>query len=157
MLSLKTIGSRANTTTITLRGEAVEVRGLTVAERDRLRVLFLKPVPPVGRNPEKGDMAPEEPLYNSPEYRAKCEKRTALMLAVEFAIATSWQTADGSTWSMDHDDESCRVWATKAAKEVAEAGLSDAEVDQVFRAITAVERGGDPRGNSSSGSTPASE
>ncbi|MCA9556525.1 MAG: hypothetical protein KC933_41255, partial [Myxococcales bacterium] len=148
---------RENETDVVLRGRTVRVRGLTVRDRDLLRVLFLRPTPPVGKNPDKGDLAPEEPLVNDPGYRAKVEARTAQVLAAEFAIATRWQTEDGGEWDPTKPEAECRAWAKRAAAEVAGSGLSDAEVETVFRAVALLERGGDPRGNSSSGSTPVSE
>lgn len=145
MLSLKTIGERENQTTVTLRGREVTVRGLTVAERDRLRVLFLRPEPPVGKPPHKGDLAPPEPLRGDPEYRRKLAEHTSLVLAVEAAIALDWRTEDGEPWQINAPD--AERWARQAAAEIANAGFSEAELNVVFKAIQDVEAGGDSRGN----------
>jgi hypothetical protein len=160
MLSLKTIGTRENTATVTLRGNAVEVRGLTIADHRRIDAALLAPMPPVGKNPEKGDLAAPEPLYNDPGYRAKVAEHVAMLMAAEFIVSTGWTTAAGKTWSaVAANPEHAAAFLRTATEELIEAGIGKAELEVVNNAAEslAAGKGGNPRGNSSSASeSPAS-
>lgn len=157
MLSLKTIGKRENTTTIELRGQQVEVRGLTLADRDKIDRLFLRPLAPLGQDPRAGDAAPIGPNTADPEYRRAFAAWSGRRVLIEAAVSLDWEIADPPSpgvhhWDATADDEAMRSWAKRAAIEIAQSGLSEAELDLVLNAADRVERGVErggesPRGN----------
>lgn len=158
-LTLKTIGKRNNRATVMLRGESVEVRGVSAAERDKIASMYLDPLPPIGRDPRLGDGAPsDQPNTADPGYRRELMIARARRVLIRFAVATDYVTAEGHRWDAAAEHGLNKRWWAAVESELAtiDPPLSDAEIDTVLEAAGKCESGaGDPRKNSSSTSAGA--
>ncbi len=85
MLSLKTIGAPAGPREISLRGQPVKVRELTLADRHALEAAF--PLPGL---PANADAAAEA------VFSAALTERAARLLVGELVIGLDWHAADGA-------------------------------------------------------------
>lgn len=161
-LTLKSLGTRTNRTTVRFRGVDAEVRGLSSAERDRIAELYLEPLPPLGRDPRLGSSAPADtPDPTDTAYRRDLMRWRTMRTLLRFAVALDWETEDGRRWDpAEPENGKLKKWAEMALGEIGrmDPPLSDAEADIVLEASGRCEAGaveGDPRKNSSSTSAEA--
>jgi len=131
MLSLDKLAARENTTTITLRGEEVAVRGLTIAERALIDDIYLLP----GRPKED---ATEAELV---AYKRGVNTCVAGRMAAAAAVALDWTIEGGKTWADVRDDTGlAKQFLKRCGEEFVTANLSRAELDAVLEAVERVEK-----------------
>jgi len=144
MLSLESIGKAQNTTTITLRGQEVPVKGLSALDVLTLESLWDRPVPPMIPDPTKGDLAPKVTDPADPVYVAQFGQWHARITIAHAAIAVDWVTADSVHWrEVRSDPDLARAWAARAIDEMGDAELTRADIEKITDAFDQIENGND--------------
>lgn len=141
--SLSRLTRALETRTITVRGEAVEIRALTAAEAFRLEAQYPSHNPPLTLDPDKGVKAPMVLDFKNREWQEEQKRRQRVLKCGAIAIATGMERiSDKSTWTPAVDQK----WLEGLAEELAGL-LTIREIDRVFEHISRLDESSvpDPR------------
>lgn len=113
---------------VTLRGKAYPVRGLTSEELGWVEEAFPLPVPPLKLDPTRGSKSPPVPDRYDREFQKAYSKWASVFNAGKFAVAADFVAADEVPWSAVHADPAARVkWLGAVVADV-RAMLSEDEI-----------------------------
>lgn len=122
-----------------VRGKAVEVHALTLADRAlAVQAAGDVPVPPVKPNPNKGSLAAPEPDRNDPEYQVKMVAWGDRLMLADIAIAVRWVPQQESAAPR-------QVEGVRKAMEEIKLTLTEYEVSVLHEKINRAEKGGGAR------------
>lgn len=122
-----------------VRGKAVEVHALTLADRAlAVQAAGDVPVPPVKPNPNKGSLAAPEPDRNDPEYQVKMVAWGDRLMLADIAIAVRWVPQQESAAPR-------HVEGVRKAMEEIKLTLTEHEVSVLHEKINRAEKGGGAR------------
>lgn len=88
MAGFAALANKLQTGSVTLRGETIPLRALSVAETDRIAELIPRPIPPMGPDLSKGGLAPPIPNEDDPAYQILLREWIRKMQLSEIAVAS---------------------------------------------------------------------
>ena len=127
------------------RAGEVEIRGVKIAVKpppqavlDVVYALFERPVAPLGQNPNRGSLAPPEPMDHDPAHLRALREWNRTTDYIEIALCIDLEVDDMGRF--DDCRERPKAWCEKAARAVAEAFTRE-ELVKIAEVRAKIERG----------------